>query len=378
MIELQIQLDSIYWGNTVQAYLTGLAVLVGVVVAGYILKNIFFRQLKKWALKSETPVDDFLVGSLNRTLLPLFYIIGFYGGISQLNLSPGVERFIEVLLKILITFLIVRVIVTTISFLMASYIRKQDRGEEKLRQTRGIMMIVSVTIWIFGLVFLLANLGYNVTTIIAGLGIGGIAIALAAQTILTDLFSYFVIFFDRPFEVGDFIVVDDKMGTVNEIGIKTTRLNSLSGEELVFSNTDLTNSRLHNHRKMVRRRVVFKVGLVYETTKEQIEYASKTLAEIVKNKKDVIFDRAHFVSYGDSSLDFEVCYYVLGGNFNKYMDIQQAVNLEILEKFTAKGIRFAYPTHTLLQPVVAKEVSVEANLPAGGTGSGGTPDQPTD
>src|SRR5690606_10938106 len=378
MIELQIQLDSVYWGNTVQAYLMGLAVLVGVVVAGYILKNIFFRQLKRWALKSETPVDDFLVGSLNRTLLPLFYIIGFYGGISQLNFSPGVERIIEVLLKIVITFLIVRVIVTTISFLIASYIRKQDRGEEKLRQTRGIMMIVSVTIWIFGLVFLLANLGYNVTTIIAGLGIGGIAIALAAQTILTDLFSYFVIFFDRPFEVGDFIVVDDKMGTVNEIGIKTTRLNSLSGEELVFSNTDLTNSRLHKHRKMVRRRVVFKVGLVYETTKEQIEYASKTLAEIVKNKKDVIFDRAHFVSYGDSSLDFEVCYYVLGGNFNKYMDIQQAVNLEILEKFTAKGIRFAYPTHTLLQPVVAKEVSVEANLPAGGTGSGGTPDQPTD
>lgn len=378
MIELQIQLDSVYWGNTVQAYLMGLAVLVGVVVAGYILKNIFFRQLKRWALKSETPVDDFLVGSLNRTLLPLFYIIGFYGGISQLNFSPGVERIIEVLLKIVITFLIVRVIVTTISFLIASYIRKQDRGEEKLRQTRGIMMIVSVTIWIFGLVFLLANLGYNVTTIIAGLGIGGIAIALAAQTILTDLFSYFVIFFDRPFEVGDFIVVDDKMGTVNEIGIKTTRLNSLSGEELVFSNTDLTNSRLHNHRKMVRRRVVFKVGLVYETTKEQLEYASKTLAEIVKSKKDVIFDRAHFVSYGDFSLDFEVCYYVMGGNFNKYMDIQQAVNLEIFEKFTAKGIRFAYPTQTLLQPVVAKEVSVEADRPAGGSSTGNTSDQPKD
>lgn len=363
MIDLQINLESVFWGNTLHAYLLGLAVLAGVVIVGSILKNFFFRQLKKWSLKSETPVDDFLVRSLNRTLLPLFYILGFYAGLSQLNFSPGVERVFEVILKIVITYLIVRVIVTTISFLIASYIRKQDRGEEKLRQTKGIMMVISTTIWIFGLVFLLANLGYNVTTIIAGLGIGGIAIALAAQTILTDLFSYFVIFFDRPFEVGDFIVVDDKMGTVNEIGIKTTRLNSLSGEELVFSNTDLTNSRLHNHRKMVRRRVVFKVGLVYETSKEQLAYASKELAEIVKSQKDVIFDRAHFVSYGDFSLDFEVCYYVMGGNFNKYMDIQQAINMEIFEKFSAKGIRFAYPTQTLLQPVISKEVPVEGDTP---------------
>ncbi|QEC52924.1 small-conductance mechanosensitive channel [Anseongella ginsenosidimutans] len=373
MFELQqIHLDSIYWGNTVRAYLTGFAILAGVALAGHLIKSILLQQLKKWAAKSETSIDNFLVNSLNRTLIPLFYVIGLYAGISHLSFPAGMERAIEVITKIVVTYLIVRVIVTTISFLIASYIRKQERGEEKLRQTKGIMLIITVTIWIFGLVFLLANLGYDVTTIIAGLGIGGIAIALAAQTILTDLFSYFVIFFDRPFEIGDFIIVDDKMGTVNEIGIKTTRLNSLGGEELVFSNTDLTNSRLHNYRKMARRRVVFKVGVVYETSREQLAFISETLAAIVKKQKDVIFDRAHFFSYSNFSLDFEVCYYVMGGDYNKYMDIQQAINLEIFEEFTKNDIRFAYPTQTLLQPVVSKEAIIEEKTDPSGNDARGS------
>src|SRR3546814_878321 len=140
-----------------------------------------------------------------------------------------------------------------------------------MRQNRGIMFILNVVIWIFGLVLLLSNLGYDVTAIVAGMGIGGIAIALAAQTILGDLFSYFVIFFDRPFEIGDFIVVDDKSGTVEYVGIKTTRLKSLGGEQLVFSNTDLTNSRLHNYKRMERRRIVFKLGVVYETPEKKLK-----------------------------------------------------------------------------------------------------------
>lgn len=364
MFVLQIHLDSVYWGNTVRDYLTGLAILAGVAIAGHLIKAVLLHRLMKWAEKSETTLDDFLINSVNRTLVPLFYIIGIYAGISHLSFNPGVERTIEVIAKIAVTFLIIRVIVTIISFLIASYIRRQERGEEKLRQTRGVMLIISITIWIFGFVFLLANLGYNVTTIIAGLGIGGIAIALAAQTILTDLFSYFVIFFDRPFEVGDFIIVDDKMGTVNEIGLKTTRLNALGGEELVFSNTDLTNSRLHNYRKMARRRVVFKIGLVYETTTEQLAFVSEILGTIVKKQKEVIFDRAHFSSYSNFSLDFEVCYYVMGGDYNKYMDIQQAINLEIFQELTRKGITFAYPTQTLLQPVVSKEVIMNDDAPA--------------
>src|SRR5690606_34760610 len=126
---------------------------------------------------------------------------------------------------------------------LQSYVRRQDKGEEKVKQLTGILLIINIVIWAIGVVFMLDNLGYDVTTIIAGLGIGGIAIALAAQNILGDLFNYFVIFFDRPFEVGDFIIVDNKLGTVEYIGLKTTRLKSLSGEQLIFANSDLTNSR---------------------------------------------------------------------------------------------------------------------------------------
>ncbi|HEY9559846.1 MAG TPA: mechanosensitive ion channel family protein [Anseongella sp.] len=355
MIDHQIHIDNIYWGNSLKDYLIALGIIFGVALTGHLIKVFLLRSLNKWAVKSETKLDDFLLDSIGRTLIPLFYIVGLYAGFSQLSFTPNVEKAIEIVTKILITYLIVRVISSTISFLIASYLRRQERGEEKLRQTRGIMFILNVVIWIFGLVFLLANLGYDVTAIVAGLGIGGIAIALAAQTILADLFAYFVIFFDRPFEVGDFIVVDDKSGTVNEIGLKTTRLDAIGGEKLIFSNTDLTNSRLHNYNAMQRRRVVFKVGVVYETSAEHVKYIPEAITAIVKKQKDVIFDRAHFAAYTNTSLDFEVCYYVMGDDYNKYMNIQQAINTEIFVDFSKKGIRFAYPTQTLLQPVIANE-----------------------
>jgi small-conductance mechanosensitive channel len=200
---------------------------------------------------------------------------------------------------------------------------------------------------VLGLVFLLDNLGFEISAVIAGLGIGGIAIALAAQAILGDLFSYFVIFFDRPFEIGDFIVIGDKKGNVEYIGIKTTRLRSLSGEQLVFSNTDLTNSRIQNFRRMERRRVVFKLGVVYETPGNQLAEIPVIVKEIIDEQPDVTFDRGHFASYGDFSLNFEFVYYVMSSDYNKYMDTQQAINLKIYQEFEKRGIVFAYPTQTL-------------------------------
>ena len=196
------------------------------------------------------------------------------------------------------------------------------------------------------------NLGFDISAVIAGLGIGGIAIALAAQAILGDLFSYFVIFFDRPFEVGDFIVVGDKVGTVEYTGIKTTRIRALSGEQMVFSNTDLTNSRIHNFKKMERRRVVFSLGVIYQTTADQLEEIPKIVRGIIEKQNDTTFDRGHFKSYGDFSLNFEFVYFVIGSDYVKYMDTQQAINMEIYRTFEQKGIEFAYPTQTLF---VSKE-----------------------
>lgn len=171
--------------------------------------------------------------------------------------------------------------------------------------------------------------------------------AIAAQTLLKDFFSYFSIVFDRPFKRGDFIIIGDYMGTVEYIGIKTTRLRSLGGEQLIFSNTDLTDSRVRNYKFMEKRRVLFRFGVTYETSLSRLKEIPKIIEAIIKDTKDTVFDRAHFFSYGDFSLIFEVVYYVIGPDYNKYMDIQQDINLAIKAEFEKKGINFAYFTQML-------------------------------
>jgi small-conductance mechanosensitive channel len=196
-----------------------------------------------------------------------------------------------------------------------------------------IYSVIRVIFWTVAVLIILDNFGVKISTLIAGLGIGGVAIALATQAILKDLFSYFIIFFDRPFEIGDFIIVGDYIGVVDHIGIKTTRLLSLGGEQIVFSNTDLTDSRVRNYKRMAKRRVVFKLGVVYQATAQQLKEIPAIIEGIIKKIDDAIFDRAHFVSYGDFSLDFEIVYYVIGNDYNKYMNIQQEINLKIKEEF---------------------------------------------
>lgn len=246
-----------------------------------------------------------------------------------------------------VTFFVLRIITAFIKKLVFSFIRRQENSDTKEKQARGLLIIVNVIVWILGGVFIVDNLGYNVTTLVAGLGIGGIAIALAAQTILGDLFSYFVIFFDRPFEIGDFIIVDDKMGVVEYIGIKTTRLRTLGGEQLVCSNTDLTNARVHNFKRMEQRRVVFKLGVIYQTTYQQLKRISGIVQQIIESKDQVRFDRGNFSGYGDFSLNFEFVYYVENSDYNFFMDKQQEIYFDIFKAFETEQIEFAYPTQSV-------------------------------
>ncbi|MCD6311734.1 MAG: mechanosensitive ion channel family protein, partial [Elusimicrobia bacterium] len=201
-----------------------------------------------------------------------------------------------------------------------------------------------VIVWSAALLFFLDNIGIEITSVLAGLGIGGVAIALAAQAVLGDLFSYFSIFFDRPFEVGDFVIVGEYMGTVEYIGMKTTRIRSLGGEQVIFSNSDLTNSRLKNYKRMLQRRVVFKVGVTYETPTEKLKAIPGVIKKAVEDAGNTVFDRSHFSSFGDFSLDFETVYYVKSGDYNKYMDAQQEINLTLKKEFEERMIDFAYPT----------------------------------
>jgi small-conductance mechanosensitive channel len=350
-------LDQTLWGNTVERYLIAVGIFVGGIILIKIFKTIILHRLKKWAEKTETTLDDFLIKGIEKSIVPLLYYGAFYAGITSLTLNAQARKIIEIVSLVLLTFFIVRFISSTLMFTLTYFIKKQERGEEKARQLRGMTVLINIFVWVIGIVFLMDNLGFNISAVVAGLGIGGIAIALAAQAILGDLFSYFVIFFDRPFEVGDFINVGDKVGTVEYTGIKTTRVRALSGEQLVFANTDLTNSRIHNFKKMEKRRVVFKLGVVYQTLADTLAEIPSLVKEIIEKQPDTTFDRGHFATYGDFSLNFEFVYFVLSSDYVKFMDTQQRINLEIYKEFENRGIEFAYPTQTLF---VNKEEKVQS------------------
>jgi small-conductance mechanosensitive channel len=344
-------LEQVYYENSVRNYLIALGIIVVGFLAVRIFKSVVNNRLRKLSERTTTNLDDYVIESINRFGIPILYAMVVYWALRYLVLPDRIDDVLRIAITVVVTFFVIRFIANTLLLLLKAYIRSKQGGEEKVKQLRGIMIIVNVIIWSIGLLFLFDNLGYDVTTVIAGLGVGGIAVALAAQNILGDLFNYLVIFFDRPFEIGDFIIVDDKMGTVEYIGIKTTRLKSLSGEQLVFSNSDLTSSRIHNYKRMQRRRIVFKLGVVYQTSLEQVKQIPGVLRQAVEAQNEaeemVLFDRAHFASYGDSSLNFEVVYNVLSADYNKYMDVQQAINFRVYEAFERLGVEFAYPTRTL-------------------------------
>lgn len=341
-------LEQTYFHNTIQDYL----IVFGSIVIGLLLvrslKKLVLKKVKGWTQHTQNHFDDHIIESIERFGVPALYLVIIYFGITSLTLTEKAENILLIAITVAETILIVRFVSFLISMLLTSYVRRQHNGEEKVRQIGGLMLIVNIVIWAVGLIFLFDNMGYDVTAVIAGLGIGGIAVALAAQNILGDLFNYFVIFLDRPFEIGDFIVVQEKSGVVEYIGIKTTRVKSLSGEQLIFSNSDLTNSIIHNYKRMERRRAVFTIEIIYETPYEMIVKIPEILKSIVLQQEPVEFDRAHFASYGASSLNFEVVYYILDSGYNKFMDIQQAINLRIFEEFKKMDIEFAYPTQTLI------------------------------
>jgi len=340
-------LQQTFLHNRILDYLICLSVfLIGIIVI-QIFKRFLLKRLRKWAKRTATTIDDFLIRMIEKELLPLFYFGAFYVSIQGLTLNPALEKGINVLGLILLTIFGVRFLLAVIVYGLENYWVKKEKDVAKKQGLKGILMTVKVIVWGLAIIILLDNFGIKVSALIAGLGIGGVAIALAAQSILGDLFSYFSIFFDRPFEIGDFIIVGDLLGTVEHIGIKTTRVRSLGGEQLVFSNTDLTNSRVRNYKRMDKRRVVFRLGVTYETGLRELKEIPVVITNIIKGINDTVFDRTHFFSYGDFSLVFEVVYYVIGSDYNKYMDIQQEINLKIKEEFEKHGIEFAYPTQTL-------------------------------
>ncbi|MFA5271507.1 MAG: mechanosensitive ion channel family protein [Candidatus Omnitrophota bacterium] len=334
--------------NTLRQYLYFfLAFFIGIVILA-IFKAIILKRIKAFTKKTSTDIDEFVVGLFEKMAIPLFYYSVFYLSSRYLTVSPGLDKAIKICGMIFMTIQGIRSFIAIAVYIVEKYWVKRGKLSTGIAHNfKTLTIIFKIFLWGLGIVFLLDNLGFKISAVLAGLGIGGIAVALAAQTILGDLFSYFAIFFDKPFEVDDFIVIGDFLGTIEHIGIKSTRIRSLGGEQIVFSNSDLTGSRLRNYKRMAKRRVVFRLGVTYQTQSKQLKEIPTIIKNVIGNINDTLFDRAHFFSFADSSLVFEVVYYVLSQDYNKYMDIQQDVNFGIKEELEKLGVEFAYPTQTL-------------------------------
>jgi small-conductance mechanosensitive channel len=277
---------------------------------------------------------------LSRTALPFFVVLALFAGSQIVTLGVSGGRVVTSAITIALFWQAGIWAVT-----MASVWLERKRRRSAALGSLGIVgVIVNGVIWSFVVLLTLENLGVDITALVAGLGIGGIAVALAVQSIFGDLFASLSITLDRPFVEGDFLVVGDVLGTVETIGIKSTRLRSLSGEQIVMANADLLSSRVRNYGRMMERRVLFGTAVTYETPIELVEGIPEVIREIVESQEDTRFDRSHFAAHGAASLDFETVYYVRSPEYNRYMDIQQAINLRLHREFAKLGIEFAYPT----------------------------------
>ena len=342
-------MDSQFFENTVEEYLTAAGVFVGVLLVLPIARAIILRRLKAFSERTANDLDDLLHDLLRRVVGPVVYLItALYFGTLFLTLPENLGVLVQSLVVIILAIKVAQVL----QGLAAYGIRKGTEQTAKKDPTSAAMLknmtwLAQLMIWAATVLFIFDNLGVNITAFVASLGIGGIAVALAAQSVLGDAFSSFAIFMDKPFQVGDFIIVGDLLGTVEHVGFKTTRVRSLGGEQLIFSNSDLTSSRIKNYKRMRERRIVFSLGVVYQTPLEKVKAISPMIKRVIDEHQHARFDRAHFKSFGDFALIYEVVYYVLRPDYNTYMDVQQSMNFRLMEEFKKAGLEFAYPTQQL-------------------------------
>ena len=343
-----IILDQVYFGNSLLMWGMSLASVVVIYIALTFLRRSIGNRLKSIAEKKSNELYGFISDLVRvRTKKILFFALAVYGASLFIELPPDAERVILGVVFISLFFQVGLWGTGIINFLVTSRAAKDGEDGLNLEAYSVITWIAKAALWTIVILLALNNLGIEITALVAGLGISGIAVALAVQNILGDLFASLSIVMDRPFIIGDFIIVGDQMGTVEHVGLKTTRVRSLSGEQIVFSNTDLLSSRIRNYRRMNERRVLFTLGVTYQTTAEKLERIPGMIREIIEAQEQVRFDRAHFANYGDFSLDFEIVYWVLDRDYALYRDIQQEINLALFRKFEEERIEFAYPTQTL-------------------------------
>ncbi|TFH24233.1 mechanosensitive ion channel family protein [Candidatus Bathyarchaeota archaeon] len=318
-------------------------------VIGWLVYYTFSKYLIALMKKTKTTLDD----SIHRTLKPvtilIIIIVGLYFSLSTLSFLQVYENQLSEIFSIL-GILIGAFTLTRITNIIIDWFAKR-KSENTNGKNHHILFllkkIVQLFVYIMAFLMVLWVLDINLSGIVVGLGVGGIAIAFALQSTLSDVFSAFSIYFDRPFEIGDFIIVGDHSGTVTNIGIKSTRLSLLQGEELVISNQELTSSHIRNFRKLERRRITFTIGVTYNTPSSKLKKIPGIIRKIMQDIELAEMDRVHFTEFSDFSLKFLVIYYVRVADYSKYLEVQEAINFAIKEAFEEEAIEMAFPTQTL-------------------------------
>jgi small-conductance mechanosensitive channel len=334
-------------GNSVGLWLAAIAAAAALSLVLLVLRRYFTKFLEHVTQKTSTRVDDMLPGFSRRAHGALFLIVGVVLAAAMLELPVAWHGALKKILIVAFILQFARWANYVLSYWLR-YLAIGEGGDASRRTSVGVLKIVGrMLIWTLVLLLILENLGFDLSAILTGLGIGGIAVALAVQNVLGDLLASLSIILDKPFVVGDSIVVDNLTGTIEHIGLKSTRLRSITGEQLIISNADLLKSRVRNFKRMSERRVLIALGVNYNTPLEKVRIIPSLLRAAVSNETGVRFDRAHFKEFGAYALNFELVYYVLNSDFMLHMDIQERVNMAIAELFEREKVEFAFPTQTI-------------------------------
>lgn len=339
-----LTLNTVFLGNSIESYLYFILIFIGILIVFKIVQNIILLRLGRLAKKTKTEVDDKMI-EIVRGLRPAFYFtLALWLSLQRLSINDVFHKVINILLVIAVVYQCIYVIQTIIDFLVS----RKERDEGTQNAIGFITKIAKFIIWFLAFLLVLSNFGVNITSLLAGLGIGGIAIAMALQRVLGDLFSSITIYLDKPFQVGDFVLVNGEWGTIEKIGLKSTRIRSVRGEEIIMSNTELTSVKVNNFRKLESRRVDLKIGVVYGTPNTKLKKIPKIIKDALKSEKLAELDRSNFADFGESALLFETVYYIKSNEYKKYMDIKEKVNLKIKTEFEKEGIEMAFPTQTIV------------------------------
>ena len=343
--QLLVELERPFYGNTLREWAIAIGAAIALFLFLKLMQALLVSRLRKLTEKYPTDTGVLVVEALASVRLWFLLIIAIFVGSLLLALPPKTTSILNTIAIVAVLLQAAIMGHAVITRIVSGYSQRNlssDAASVTTVTTLGFLG--QLALWTIVVLLMLQNLGINVTALVTGLGIGGVAVALAAQNILGDLLASLSIMFDKPFVLGDFIIVGDQMGTVEKIGIKTTHLRSLSGEQLIMPNNDLVKSRIRNFKRMQERRFAFTIGVTYQTPPEKLATIPGMLREAIEQQSNIRFDRAHFRGFTPTSLEFEIVYFVLSPDYNQYMDIQQAINLNLYERFAAAGLRFAQPT----------------------------------